>query len=379
MKDYDLIIITSNPFPLGLASTNRITTYAKEIAQTHKVLLLTYACSQHESNSSPYIKGSFEGIDYLYLRPRDPKRKSFITKFYYRIITYIRFYFFLLFVFRTQSIITYFNDLFYTRSLFLISKIRRIPIYRDITETFEVYFKSNKERKKNRNIQRLYDGLIVLTKGIQEYFEGVNSNTFILPMGVDISRFDKIISTNQKYFFYCSGGVLERDGLLDSINGFLLFHQNYPDYSFKIATPINPDDSYHCKVMDLIQNNPCIDYLGIVSSDKIPSLMMGASGLVVTPHHDYITKGFPTKLGEYMASKKPVICTSIPSLKENIPENCCYMVEPNRPDKIAETMSHIINNEGESTLIGERGRKFVESKYTVTPYLNDLIHFIQVK
>ena len=378
MKDYDLIIITSYSFPIGLASTNRITTYAKAIAKTHRVLLLSYADSSYITNGETYVKGSYDGIDYLYLRPRDPKKKTLLSKISYRIITYLRFIYLLLFEYKTQSIISYFDSISYTRLLYGISRIRSIPIYRDITETYELYFKTKKERNRHKRIQSLYDGLIVLTEGIRDYFIGINDNTFLLPMGVDIARFEAITPVDNKYFFYCSGGVLERDGVLDAINGFLLFHSKNNNYKFKMATPINRDDEYHNKVLTLIRENPCLEYLGVVNSDVIPGLMMSATGLTVTPHYDYITKGFPTKLGEYLASGKPVICTSIPSLKNSVPIDCCIMVEPNHPEQVAEAMSYIASHAEESKQIGERGRSFVESKYTVEPYLKDLKNFIQI-
>lgn len=378
MLKYDVIIITSYPFPVGLASTNRIKSYAKEIAKTKKVLILTFAQSNYVIGGEKYISGVSDNIDYEYLRPSDPAKKSIISKIFYRIITIVRFYYFLLFKYKTDCIISYFHDVAYTKRLFYLARIRKIRIYKDITETFEGYFGTEKDRCIQKKLQGLFDGLIVMTKEIGDYFSEINHNQFVLPMGVDVDRFSNIKSEIGKYFFYCSGGVLERDGLLDSLNGFLIFSKSHPEYIFKIATPINHQDEYHKKVWNIIQANSGVEYMGIIASTEIPQLMVNSTALVVTPHHDYVTKGFPTKLGEYLASGRPVICTSISSLENNISSGCTYMVSPNRPDEIAEKMEEIVENPSAANTVAKKGLDFVKNKYTVAPYLNELMEFLKL-
>ena len=130
--------------------------------------------------------------------------------------------------------------------------------------------------------------------------------------------------------------------------------------------------------MYLINNNDDIEYLGIIESNKIPQLMLKSTGLVLTPHHDYITKGFPTELGEYLASGKPVICTSIKTLKESVPEGCSFMVSPNCPDEIAQAMETIVDEHDKAMIIAQKGKRFVVENYTIHPYLNDLLRFIRL-
>lgn len=379
MSTFDVIIITSYPFPIGLASTNRIMSYAKELAKTKRVLVLSFAQSGYHEGVNHFLFGVSNNVKYRYIRPSDPKRKSIVSKIAYRFITVAYFYYLLLFKYRTACVISYFHDVSYTKRLYLLSRITNFRIYKDITETFEIYFGSDDARKKQIKLQGLFDGLIVMTKEIGSYFSSVNKKQFVLPMGVDITRFcNKQISIG-KYFFYCSGGVLERDGLLDSLKGFVIFSRLHPDYSFKIASSINQNDAYHKMVMDLINNTPSIEYLGVVPSTEIPSLMLGAIALIVTPHHDYVTKGFPTKLGEYLASGRPVICTSIPSLAENIDEGCTYMVKPNSPQDIENAMEEIVSHPDNAKNVAEKGYDFVKNRYTVAPYLSNFMNFLEIE
>ena len=378
MKDnYELIFFTSNPYPEGLASTNRIKSYAKELAKKKSVLLLTFSPSISPSYFR-FTSGIDENVRYKYLRPSDPKHKTFISKVAYRIITYLNIVYGFLFKYKTKCVLCYIHDIKYIKLLYLISKIKGFKIYNDITETYETYFGNEKSRFQHIQSVRYFDGLIVMTEGIKKYFSNHNRNIFVLPMCVDIDRFSRIDGKIRPYFFYCSGGVFERDGLLDALNGFILFSQKHSGYVFKIAGPINLNDSYHKKVKEIIDSSSDIEYLGEIKSSNIPRLMANSMGLLITPHHDYITKGFPTKIGEYLASGRPVICSNIPSLTEVLSEEFVYMVNSNSPKEISEALETIISSPEQASLVGKRGRYFACEKLSVKPYLNDLQAFLAI-
>ena len=177
----------------------------------------------------------------------------------------------------------------------------------------------------------------------------------------------------------CSGANLERDGLLDSLNGFILFNEKYPGYTFEIASSININDSYHKRCLDLIEMYPSLfKLLGPLPSYLIPEKMLSASALILTPHNNYQTKGFPTKLGEYLASGTPTICSMIDDLSEVINANVVYPVKPNSPQMIADALySILIGNEGIESM-SSSARKFMRDNYTVHAYKEKLISFLQI-
>jgi len=63
-------------------------------------------------------------------------------------------------------------------------------------------------------LYRLFDGMILMTKELCEYFVNIGQNkVFHLPMSVDHDRFSikKKNEIMKPYFAYCGGGDYDRD------------------------------------------------------------------------------------------------------------------------------------------------------------------------
>ena len=152
--------------------------------------------------------------------------------------------------------------------------------------------------------------------------------------------------------FYCSGGNVERDGLLDTLNGFLMFKKktNDAEYTLEIATSLNLNDEYHKQVHRIIiSNSDTIIYKGSLPTTEIPKLLMESSILMMTPHENYKSKGFPTKLGEYFASGTPVICSAIDDLKEQITPDVVKFVEPNNVQDVCDAIIELVEDKEKAT------------------------------
>ena len=260
----------------------------------------------------------------------------------------------------------------------LISKIKGNKIYREISEA-PTYIKGKIKESLSKFVNRFFDGFIVISDGIRHYFsEREDHSFFYLPILVDLSRFEVLTPKSQdNYFFYCSGGNLERDGFLDSVKAFIEFHKKHSEYYLYVATRINVKNSYDCEVKKYIdENSTYIKYLGELPTTEIPQWLKGAAGLLLTPHKEYVTRGFPTKLGEYLASRNPVICTAISDIKEVLDEECCIMVPPGNQKKICEAMCTIAENPELGIQIGNCGYQFAKKNFTIDTYCRDLMCFL---
>ncbi len=380
MKRYDLIIVTAEPFPYGQAATNRILSYAKGLAEEKKVLYICYAGPAIGKSDNKEKEGTYKNIDFKYLgRPYSEKNISAIERALLLLFRYIKLAYLLLFAYKYKSILLYSRAEFISRYLQFIRKIKRANLYRDVTEATG-YAKTAESTEKLKQDTAKYDGVIVISTGIRDFFDNISDEKrYLLPVLVDMERFDIERNTSEKYFFCCSGANLERDGLLDCIKAFLKFHESHPDYKFKIASLLNLKDPYHQKVKKLIDENPqSIEWMGAIPSFRIPQLMKNATALMLTPHKNYETKGFPTKLGEYLASATPTICSTIDDLTEVIDDSVAYMVNPNSPHEIAAKMEHIINNRSDAAQIGEKGKEMMKRLFTYTSYSDTLIKFLKL-
>lgn len=379
---YDLIVITIERFPHGLAATNRMLSYLKGIALSKRVLFLTYAGPKYfSSECSVPQRGNYKNIDYRYIgAPSLPNKPNAVYRLLALVWRYIKLYWLLLFHYQCSSMLVYSREASLIRTIKIISRIKHFALFRDVTET-NATTKTKLAEKKLKQVCRCFDGLITISQSIWDYFDNIPAEKkFLLPVLVDTSRFECKESKKEKYFFCCSGGNLERDGLIDSLKGVLAFHQKHPEYVLQIASPLNMQDPYHIQCKRMMDEHPEVfQYLGSLPAPEIPLKLMKASALLLTPHENYKTKGFPTKLGEYLMSGTPTICSTIDDLQEIIKSNAVYAVHPNSPNEIAQALNKIIENPFKATEVGQIGKKIMIKSRTIDVFISDLLEFLQIK
>ena len=379
MKKFDLIVVSYEPFPYGKAATNRMLSYLTGLAKEKSILYLCLASPSFDTpNKRQY--GIHNEILFRYLSNPVLKRKRLIVlrkaiSLCWRYLLLI----YLLFSYSTKSVLLYSSKPFLNKLVFLICRIKKNNVFLDKTELVGYnYSKETSELLRFKNDTKKLSGLIVISPGLYDYFDNVQpEQKFLLPVLVDMSRF--IHQKKEKFFFCCSGANLERDGLLDCLTGFLLFYQSRKDYVFQIASTLNLNDAYHKKCKDIIDQHPdCIQYLGHLPSYEIPNKLSKATALLLTPHTNYETKGFPTKLGEYLASGTPVICSSIDDLMSVISSTTAFIVSPNSPTQIAKALQTIVDNKELAEEVGYNGSQLMQNFYTIHAYKDNLINFLKI-
>lgn len=381
-SNYDLVIVTKECFPEGMASTNRVICYASEIAKYKRVLLLTVSGPHYGDKTYLPSKGIFNGIHYEYMGEKTMDQKPIKL---YRLIKYlqrrIKLIYTLFFKVKAKTLILASLDIRLSIELKILSTLKRINYYIELSETGE-NIKNPIIKYLSSKIYYLFDGIIVISEGMRKYasFIKKDSKFFILPALVRKDLFKDFSTMNKEnYFFYCSGSNLERDGFLDSLRAFIEFRKSNTQYKLVVASKINLSDPYHKKVNEIMnQHLDSITYLGQILSFDIPQYLMKATALLVTPHKNYVTRGFPTKLTEYLISGTPVICTSIDDLKTELGNDNVYMVSPNDISAIKNAMLDIVSNKNKAQKIGLNGRNFAINKFTMRNYVQALMTFLKL-
>jgi glycosyltransferase involved in cell wall biosynthesis len=386
----DLIIVTKEPFPFGLAASNRIITYAKEIAVLKKVKVLILHPSEYGDrirnvNSSGKI-GSFT---FKYLNnttiwpinaPKYKKAKIIILSYYLLIRE--------LYIQKPKSILLVSNDLLLIWFLFFLSKIFSFKYFQEKSEKPPVL----KETKVSYLYEkfylfsyRLFSGIIVMTNELKNLFLSIKQNhIFLLPMTVDIDRFNnQIVKRNRdKYFFkYCGGGTYERDGLINMVRAFIKLREWYSNFEFHIIGPYDNRFKYIAALMQIIDENYAnsyIKFLGEMKANEIPEILYDADFLIMTPPSDYVSGGFPTKLGEYLATGRPVICTNVSEIPLYLNNDNSILIEPDNHDMLVNALVSILECPDAYVERGLRGRVTVEKYFTMRRHTNNLINFLNL-
>jgi len=384
-KRLDLLVITQEPFPYGMAATNRIISYLKIISDTLKSKVLIFRPTEKKEKIINKIpKGYLDNISYEYT--------CNLTYWPFKsVLLKIIFFFYGLFMLtlsiiktKPKAIIVYSNIYYVT---ILLLALRTFLNYRLIIEETE-YPKCILNKKGylskiiNIKLYKKADGMIVMTKTLEKYYRTIGVKyIFVLPMTVDANRFNNLeVSINRgNYFVYLGSGGAERDGLIEIIKAFQLFRLNKSGYKLLLAGNLDKNSNIIRSAINFIKLNKLeedILFTGYIKYEEIPKLLGSSIANIMLPQKIFITGGFPTKLGEYLMSGRPVIITNVGELSAFLNESNAFIVPPGDLLYVSNVMNYIIEHKKEADEIGMRGREFALKYFNPLYYKKDLIKFI---
>ena len=111
---------------------------------------------------------------------------------------------------------------------------------------------------------------------------------------------------------------------------------------------------------------------------EIP-MWLRAADVLVLPNSDKedISKFFtsPLKLFEYMASGVPIVASDLPSIREILNEKNSVLVKSDDPEKLADGIMKVMEDEGKASSIAKQARKNAEN-YTWEKRARKILEFI---
>lgn len=235
-------------------------------------------------------------------------------------------------------------------------------------------------------LSRHADGLIVFSIYLRDYFihMGYKQQILITPNIIDPTNFQTSISNNVNNTFVKIGAVgtsIIKDGLLDLIK------------SFEIVNSID-ENTYLTIIGDNLNDNSFIPYLqsevnkrglnnkvsftGIVDYKMIPELLSSFDILALTRPNDVAAEaGFPTKLGEYMACKKPVVVTSVGTIKKIFDgKDIVVLVEPGNYKNIAQGIRSLIIDKKKRATFGHAGYDWMMANLAYKAISKKIVNFL---
>ncbi|AYK15552.1 glycosyltransferase family 4 protein [Methanosarcina flavescens] len=182
----------------------------------------------------------------------------------------------------------------------------------------------------------------------------------VIGNGVDENLFCPIQNkTNEKYILY-TGRLSYRKGLVDFIECGISVCSRYPDVNFKL-TGKGP---LFEKLKGIVHESGYQDrfeFLGHVEKSKLIELYQNATIFVLPSHYE----GLPTTLLEAMSCGLPVVATAVSGNLDVIESGKNGILVPIKsPDRMAEAVSFLLDNEKLRTELGIAARKTIEQKFT---------------
>lgn len=391
-----LIVITSGSYPYGGAATNRHLSYLKGLVELGiKVHLLILQKDNQQSNLSNKPSGIFNGISFEYAN-WDGYSKNLWRKIVNR--------FKALWIAKqklNKMIEETGSDLklliLTTRPIdikpFLkIAKKKNIPTFHERTEYPYLNKKSLFQKAElyyylNYIIPK-FNGVFVITNALVNYFRPFLSPTekiLLLPMTVDYKRFadkSKCIESYGKYIAYCGSMYTNKDGVPDLIQAFNHFCKSNDEVKLVLIGDNTNQQAFH-HIKELIDNSPYKNRIfctGQIESDQMPAYLNSAAILALArPDNIQAQGGFPTKLGEYLATGNPVVITNVGEhslyLKDGV---SAYIAPPGNSIFFGERLLEAINNKEKSKSIGIEGQKIALKYFNYKTQAQNLYTFLNL-
>lgn len=273
-----------------------------------------------------------------------------------------------------------------------------IPIVMEINEYHEVmdiHTTNIIQKIRTRNFNYLLtrkvfprlDMCLVMTDALMKYYSklpGINPGIVFLkvPMTVDLKRFE---DTNlneafkRPYIAYCGSGGFYTNGVDILINAFTMISNIHPDLRLYLAAFWGQDGE---KMVELIRNTGMSEkvfYLGVLSREKIPSFLSGAELLALPrPDSRQAQGGFPTKLGEYLASGKPVCVTRVGEIPDFLEDNkSAFFAEPGDVNSFASAMNRALADKVNAKRVGENGRQVAIANFNMEFQAISIFKFLE--
>ncbi len=248
-------------------------------------------------------------------------------------------------------------------------------------------------RKMNTLIKMIFNKkrkIIALTSFIKKRFVdiGVNEADIIVsPSAVDLEEFNvkqnefDVRGIDNTDFVFGYIGTLKTMGMEKGVAGGLEALTMLPDeYKFLVVGGEESDVQYYKNMANDLKVSDRAIFIGKVSTAEVVKYASKCNVFIApfpeNEHFNFFMS--PLKIFEYMASKRPIITTNLPSIRETLinGENA-VLIPPSNSKILADTIVKIRDNPEMAKRISDKAYTDVVEKYTWNKRARKILNFLQ--
>ncbi|OGY47723.1 MAG: hypothetical protein A2840_01020 [Candidatus Buchananbacteria bacterium RIFCSPHIGHO2_01_FULL_47_11b] len=237
-------------------------------------------------------------------------------------------------------------------------------------------------------------GLIVLTNGLKQQLIslGVDSKKIMVaPDGVDLDIFDLDISMpaaraelriNSKTTVLGYTGSFKTKGmdkgLADIIAALPMVQKQFPKVRFIAVGGSTSDVTEYQALAEKHEVANIVELRGPVDQKKLAVFQKACDVLLMpfpkTEHYSVYMS--PLKMFEYLASKRPIVATKLPTITEVLSDQSAILVEPNNPTQLAEGIISALSDSARVGTMVARAFQLAQN-YTWSKRAHTIKNFIE--
>lgn len=382
-----LVFISSGQYPDGGAATNRHLAYSKGLIELgHEVEFILLKKQQWEENEIKFNEIKFICVSSKVLNNLSQIKK---IKYHFRTIS------------KAIDIINRVNKekkisalvLLDTSISILIPFIHEgkrlgIKVFHERTEyPFVVAGKSIIEKIDLRIyllfVIKKFDGIYVINHALKKYFSTLTcSDISIINMVVDPSRFEQLankFNNENTIITYCGTLDGDKDGVEILINSFAIIAKEFPFVKLQMIGSLDNETTKQ-RMKSIVQKLKIenrVVFTGLIRREEMPKFLKNSDILVLArPNNKQSEGGFPTKLGEYLATGNPVVITNVGEIGFFLKDRVnAYLAEPDNVKKFSEKIREALLDSNRAQ-IGLEGKKLVYNQFNYFTQAEKLEKFI---
>jgi len=284
-------------------------------------------------------------------------------------------------------------DYIYTREprlLFFIQLYNKLFFhlkYKIIYEAHTMADGSKTEKIIEKIVSKSVNYLILITNYLKENYPKVynckQAKILVSPDAVDLAEFDINISQDEarkklglpqdRQIVLYTGHLYKWKGVDTLIEASRLLDKNILIY---IVGGIRQDvEAYQAKYADYAN----VKFAGHKPHQEIPFWLKAADVLVLpNSGKEKISLLYtsPLKMFEYMASKRPMVASDLPSLREILNESNCLFCHPDDPGSLADSLKKVFEDKELADQISQQAFRDVDN-YTWEKRVESVLDFIR--
>ncbi len=387
----NLIFMGGFTYPRGMAATKRIQNVINALKELPDVE--TRVIIQRQSTLDDALSGVFENTPYETIIGDLFRAKMLVALpvLYYKTITAVK----RAFKPSSKNVIYFYGPIFidsivplyYAKRLgytIIFDVIEDFGLAKDVSRSFYQYARSKIANRISSQIRSLASGIIVISSYLEKKSRSLTQGRVPLhymSISVDMAFFPRTLDMNKpiKTLFY-AGSFGKKDGvpiLLDAFDNLAERHDNI----YLVLTG-RGDSAAMNEFFARVDTSPYkdrIDYKGYLDEKDYYSFLNDADIPCMTRVDlAFAQAGFPFKLGEYLATGKPVIASRVSDVDRFLKnKDNAMLVKAGSSKEVCQAVEFLINDHSSAKAIGERGRETAITYFNNKQQGIDLLDFIR--
>jgi len=384
-----ILLFLNDPYPIGMANTNRMHLYAKGLLELGNdvLVLIPKPFERAGKINNPKAEGVFEGVRFKYAYKSTVRSNSFIGRRMHDLASLFNSFFYLIY-FKPEII------LFISPSFIHIILIKFYSIFKNvklIREKSEVpfYHKEHISRIKKLRIKaefNMFDGLTVITDELKAFFQkdlSLNLKILVVPIIVNISKqnLNRINTDNTKLSLVYTGSLIDhKDGILLIIRSYAKIIKHYPESQLIMTGDIDhsPDKA---KIYRLLEDLNIVDkvvFTGYISKKELSEITSCASVLLLAkPNYRQNRYNMATKIGEYLLTGRPVVLSSVDPACNYLEHKKDALIAEPEVNSFTKEIKFVLDNPEKASQIGPKGKETALASFNSKIHISRINNFLR--